>query len=84
MAKDRDIQDPNARAGHTVKLYESEKVCFDDGTWRHRRITLEPSSSDCRMQGLYTPGFDLAPAGRRGCIRHSWCPSRNDQGPSGR
>ena len=46
LAQHRDLQDPESGARYTVKVYESEKEQFDDGTWRHRRIRLKPSSND--------------------------------------
>jgi len=52
LAQHRDIQDPELGGKYTVKLYETEKEHLDDGTWRHKRITLRPSSSDARFQPI--------------------------------
>jgi hypothetical protein len=59
LAKHRDIQDPDAGAGYTVKLYGSEKEHFDDGTWRHRQITLKPSFTELSCEPIELE--DLAP-----------------------
>ena len=49
VAQHRAITDAENGASYTVKLYGSEKVISDDGTWKHVRVTLSPSSTD--------PGF---------------------------
>lgn len=36
------LRDPDTGARYTVKKYQSEKELFDDGSWRHKRITLSP------------------------------------------
>ena len=46
LAQHRDIHDGELGGNYTVKIYESEKEHFDDGTWRHKQITLKPSSTD--------------------------------------
>lgn len=40
------VRDPETSARYTVKRYHSEKELFDDGTWRHKRITLKPVNSE--------------------------------------
>ncbi len=55
LVKHRDIQDPDTGAQYTVKVYESEKVTNDDGSWRHARIRLQP---DTNAQGYEVMGFD--------------------------
>lgn len=51
LAQHNDIDDPDLGA-YTVKVYESEKEATDDGSWRHRRITLKPDSTDPAYQPL--------------------------------
>jgi DUF2075 family protein len=36
------LRDPDTGARYTVKKYRSEKEFLDDGSWRHKRITLSP------------------------------------------
>ncbi len=50
LARHRDIHDADLGGHYTVKVYESEKVYADDGTWRHSRILLRPDTS--------TPGYE--------------------------
>jgi DUF2075 family protein len=38
------ITDPETGGRYTVKLYASEKEPTEDGSWRHRRIILNPDS----------------------------------------
>jgi hypothetical protein len=38
------IADPETSGRFTVKRYHSEKEMFDDGTWRHKQITLTPAN----------------------------------------
>ncbi|MHB1140804.1 MAG: DNA/RNA helicase domain-containing protein [Sulfuricaulis sp.] len=45
LVQHRDIQDPDTGAQYTVKVYESEKVANDDGTWQHSRIVLRPDTN---------------------------------------
>jgi SOS-response transcriptional repressor LexA len=42
----RDIADPESSGRFTIKRYASEKEYFDDGTWRHRKITLKPENKE--------------------------------------
>ena len=51
LVQHRDIQDPDTGAQYTVKVYESEKVSSDDGSWRHARIRLRPDTN--------TPGYEI-------------------------
>ena len=51
LAQHNDIDDTDL-GSYTVKIYESEKEASDDGSWRHRRITLKPESSDPTYQAL--------------------------------
>ncbi|MGE3780435.1 MAG: DNA/RNA helicase domain-containing protein, partial [Pirellulaceae bacterium] len=44
VAQHRDIADPDTGGRFTVKIYSSEKVATDDGSWRHLRIILRPDS----------------------------------------
>lgn len=45
IAEHRGIEDPETGGRYTIKVYSSEKVVSQDGTWRHERITLRPDSS---------------------------------------
>ncbi|HEY1270066.1 MAG TPA: DNA/RNA helicase domain-containing protein, partial [Candidatus Binatia bacterium] len=40
------IIDPELTGKYSVKRYHSEKEIFDDGTWRHKVITLSPDNKD--------------------------------------
>lgn len=44
VVQHRSIADPETGGRYTIKLYRSEKVQTEDGSWRHRRITLSPDS----------------------------------------
>ncbi|MBN9205723.1 DNA/RNA helicase domain-containing protein [Methylibium petroleiphilum] len=50
VVQHRSIADPETGGRYTVKIYESEKVPTEDGSWRHERITLRPDSD--------RPGFE--------------------------
>lgn len=50
VVQHRDIADPDTGGRYTLKRYRSEKVAADDGSWRHRRIVLQPESD--------RPGYD--------------------------
>jgi len=45
LAQHRDIHDADLGGHYTVKVYESEKVYAEDGTWHHSRITLRPDTT---------------------------------------
>ncbi|HAH06789.1 MAG TPA: peptidase S24 [Elusimicrobia bacterium] len=40
------LQDPDTGMRYTVKKYRSEKVFLDDGSWKHKRITLSPLNNE--------------------------------------
>lgn len=46
LVNHRSIDDPETGGHFTIKTYESEKAATVDGSWRHRRITLKPESTD--------------------------------------
>jgi hypothetical protein len=46
LVQHRDIADPDTGGQYTVKVYESEKVQGESGSWRHTKINLLPSSTD--------------------------------------
>jgi hypothetical protein len=46
IAQHRDIHAPEFGGRYTVKVFESEKEHFDDGTWRQKQIVLKPLSRD--------------------------------------
>jgi len=52
LAQHRDIHDSEHGGQYTVKVYGSEKEYFDDETWRHKRVTLKPSSTDPSFQPI--------------------------------
>jgi len=45
LAQHREIHDADLGGHYTVKIYASEKVYADDGTWEHSRIILQPDSN---------------------------------------
>jgi len=49
LAQHDDIDDTDL-GSYTVKIYESEKEVTEGGSWRHRRITLKPDSTDSTHQ----------------------------------
>jgi hypothetical protein len=46
LVNHRSIDDPETGGHFTIKTYESEKAATEHGSWRHRRITLKPESTD--------------------------------------
>ncbi|MCS6292534.1 MAG: DUF2075 domain-containing protein [Nitrospira sp.] len=46
LVQHRSIDDPDTGGHYTIKKYESEKAKTEDDSWRHRRITLKPESTD--------------------------------------
>jgi type I restriction enzyme, R subunit len=52
LAQHRDLQDPEWGGRYTVKLYHSERVPTEDGTWRHTSVTLSPDSDDPAFQPI--------------------------------
>lgn len=57
VVQHRGIADPETGGRYTVKVYSSEKVPAEEGSWRHERITLRPDSDQ--------PGFEPIEIGRR-------------------
>ncbi|AAR34734.1 DNA/RNA helicase domain-containing protein [Geobacter sulfurreducens] len=45
LASHREIADNDTGGHYTVKIYESTKESFSDGTWRHASIILRPDSA---------------------------------------
>lgn len=54
------IQDADFGAGYTVKIYHSEKIFYPDGTWKHHRIILKPSSMDKSYKDIVLEGDELS------------------------
>nr|WP_295869684.1 DNA/RNA helicase domain-containing protein [uncultured Chitinophaga sp.] len=54
------IQDADFGSGYTVKKYFSEKVHYPDGTWKHNRIILKPSSTDRSYKDIVLEGDELS------------------------
>ena len=46
LVESRQVIDTELACKYTVKRYHSEKELFDDGTWRHKKITLLPDNHD--------------------------------------
>lgn len=46
LAQHRNIEDPELGGRYTVKVYESDKVATEDGSWRHGVVRLKPDSND--------------------------------------
>jgi DUF2075 family protein/phage repressor protein C with HTH and peptisase S24 domain len=46
LVQHRSIEDPDTGGHYTIKIYQSEKVVSEDGSWQHSRITLKPYSTD--------------------------------------
>jgi phage repressor protein C with HTH and peptisase S24 domain len=46
LVESRHVDDPPNGGQYTAKRYFSEKQLADDGTWRHKKITLTPDNSD--------------------------------------
>ncbi len=44
LVQSRHLDDPESGGQYTVKRYFSEKEFSEDGTWRHKRITLVPDN----------------------------------------
>lgn len=44
VVQHRHIDDPETGGRFTVKVYSSEKVPIDGGSWRHRRVVLRPDT----------------------------------------
>ncbi|MBN1869230.1 MAG: DUF2075 domain-containing protein [Candidatus Omnitrophica bacterium] len=40
------FSDPESEQRFTIKRYTSEKEFFEDGTWRHKKITLSPDNKN--------------------------------------
>ncbi len=57
------VSDPDTSARYTVKRYRSEKELFEDGTWRHKRITLSadnPEYEDIVLENVEPTEFRVA------------------------
>lgn len=46
LVQSRHLDDPESDGQYTVKRYFSEKEHSDDGTWRHKKITLVPDNRE--------------------------------------
>jgi uncharacterized protein len=46
LVESRQVIDAELACKYSVKRYHSEKEIFDDGTWRHKLITLSPDNRD--------------------------------------
>ncbi|QJB35761.1 DUF2075 domain-containing protein [Chitinophaga oryzae] len=54
------IQDADFGSGYTVKIYHSEKTFHPDGTWKHHRIILKPSSTDKSYKDIVLEDDELS------------------------
>ena len=52
VARHPNIHDDELGGHYTIKVYRSEKEHAPDGTWRHRRVTLEPRSTSSAYEPL--------------------------------
>lgn len=43
---------------YTLKLYSSEKEATEDGSWRHKSITLRPDSDDPAFVPIVLEGLE--------------------------
>jgi len=46
LVESRQVIDAELACKYTVKRYHSEKEFLDDGTWKHKKITLSPDNPD--------------------------------------
>lgn len=46
LVQHHSIDDPDTGGSYTIKVYQSEKTVAEDGTWRHSKIELKPSSTE--------------------------------------
>ena len=44
LVESRLVSDPETYQRYTIKRYYSEKEYFEDGTWKHKKITLSPDN----------------------------------------
>lgn len=58
LVRSSHIEDPEDGGEYTVKRYFSEKEYSDDGTWRHKKITLVPDNREIKEITL----TDVSPA----------------------
>jgi phage repressor protein C with HTH and peptisase S24 domain len=58
LVRSSHIEDPENGGEYTVKRYFSEKEHSDDGTWRHKKVTLVPDNRDIKEITL----TDVSPA----------------------
>jgi len=60
LVQSRQVADRETNQTYTVKRYRSEKEYFEDGTWRHKRITLSPDNKSFEAIVLENiPGEDF-------------------------
>ena len=62
LVESRHVMDPENGAQYTVKRYFSEKDFSDDGTWRHKKITLVPDNrryNDLVLEGIHPGEFKV-------------------------
>jgi type III restriction enzyme len=46
LANCTSLHDPDSKGQYTIKKYHSEKEYFEDGTWRHKKIVLQPDNKN--------------------------------------
>jgi DUF2075 family protein len=59
LVRHRDIQDPDTGGHFTIKVYESQKVYHDDGTWQHERVVLRPDTTSAGYEPIELVGNAL-------------------------
>jgi DUF2075 family protein len=60
LVQSRHLDDPESGGQYTVKRYFSEKDLSEDGTWRHKKITLSPDNKefkDILLEDVDPTGF---------------------------
>jgi hypothetical protein len=45
LVSHREISDTETGGHYTVKVYDSQKKMFEDGTWQHTSIVLRPDTT---------------------------------------
>ncbi len=59
LVQHRDIQDPDTGGQFTIKVYESHKVYYDDGTWQHEQVVLRPDTTSSGYKPIELVGDAL-------------------------
>ncbi len=52
LVQHREIQDADTGGHYTVKVYNSEKIKDPVGGWRHKKIVLNPDSTEASYEPI--------------------------------